>query len=170
MKLSLLFSMAALSLSAVSMPSFANPNGMNMEKMIPAEQFLNRDSKLAKMSTLDICVGYNTLTDAKEKKEYMDELDIRSILSVKDHDLVPQGKVENSMTSCGMYMVMGKPLAEQSRQIRPMTFKAVHIYPEKYYVTQSGMVMSVYDRKEGELPPALVAEKPKVEAPPVLYK
>ena len=170
MKLGALLTITALGFSAFTSTSHANPNGMNMDKMIPAEQFLNRDTKLSKMRTIDICVGYSALDNEADRKEYIAELDLRSILSSKDHELVPQNRVENSMTSCGMYMVMGKPLAEQTRQIRPMTFKAVHIYPEHYYVTQSGMVMAAYERKEGEMPPSLAVEKPKVEAPPVLHQ
>jgi len=169
MKIKLL-GLSAILLTSAMQTANASPEMMGKMMQTPAQQFLARDSELAKMNTLDICLGYATLTDETKKQEYIKELDLRSMLSVKDHENVPKQIVENSMTSCGMYMVKGKPLAEQSRQIRPMTFKAVHVYPENYYVTQSGIVMGSYERKEGVMPPALAVEAPKVQAPPVLHK
>jgi hypothetical protein len=50
-----------------------------------------------------------------------------------------------------------------------MTYKVVHVYPDKYYVSQSGLIMDILDRKEGELPPQLVHEVPAVQPPPVIY-
>jgi hypothetical protein len=149
--------------------AFASPEMMGKMMNSPSQKLLERDSKLAKMATLDICVGYASLTDEKQKQAYIEELDIRSQLSDKDYKNIKTGTVENSMTSCGMYMVLGKPIAEQARQIRPMTFKAVHVYPTKYFVTQSGMVVGSHERKEGQMPPSLIVDKPKVEAPPVQY-
>jgi hypothetical protein len=67
-----------------------------------------------------------------------------------------------------MYMANGKPLKEGVRQIRPFVYKAVHVYPKKYVVTEMGMVVDVLDRKEGSLPPKLVHEKPKVQPAPVI--
>ncbi|MBN2646942.1 MAG: hypothetical protein JXR44_04055 [Thiotrichales bacterium] len=136
---------------------------------LAAEQpLLNRDSPLAEKKTLDLCVEYASLDSDEARQTYLKELDLRSQLSVKDHELVPQKKVENSMTACGMYMSKGKPMAEQSRQIRPMTFKTVHVYEDMYFVTQSGMVVGSYVREEGVMPPALSVEIPKVEPSPTL--
>ena len=98
------------------------------------------------------------------------ELDLRSQLSVKDHELVDKHQVENSMSMCGMYMSRGKPISEKSRQIRPFTFKTVHVYPDMYYVSQSGMIVQSLERKEGVMPPKLMHEAPKVQAPPVAPK
>ena len=133
-----------------------------------AKRVLEREGSLSKSGTLDLCVNYSTLTTDAERQEHIKELDLRSQLSQKDHDFMGQKKVVTSMTMCGMYMNLGKPLAEQSRQIRPMTFKTVHVYPDMYYVSQSGMIVEVYPRTEGSMPPALVQEKPKVEPSPTL--
>ncbi|MDG6773290.1 hypothetical protein QCB45_03015 [Thiomicrorhabdus sp. ZW0627] len=129
-----------------------------------------KESDISEMKNLDLCVNYSTLKSEEEKKAYFDELNKRGQLSYQDLDRLPTKTVASSSTICGMYMSLGKPIAEQSRQIRPMTFKAVHVYPDKYYVSQSGMIVSSYERKEGEMPPKLIAEKPAVEPPPVLYK
>lgn len=134
------------------------------------EAFLERTDAFAKINTMQLCIDYHELKTDKERAAYKKELDYRSQLSVKDHDLIDKHQVEASMTMCGMYMSRGKPLREQSRQIRPMTFKTVHVYPDMYYVSQSGMVVEVYERKEGELPPKLFHEAPKVQAPPVAPK
>lgn len=123
---------------------------------------------LEEARTLDLCVDYSTLKTEDEKKATMKELDRRAQLSVKDHDNFEKKLVEPNNTMCGMYMMLGKPLQEKSRQLRPMVFKVVHVYPEHYYVTQMGMVVEKYDRKEGEIP-KLQAEQPKVEHPPALY-
>ena len=132
--------------------------------------FLERTAPLAKVDTLQLCLDYHQLSHESERKEYIQELDLRSQLSVKDHKLIDQHQVENSMTRCGMYMALGKPIGEQSRQIRPMTFKTVHIYPDHYYVSQSGMIVETLKRTPETLPPTLVHTPPKVQAPPVAPK
>lgn len=147
--------------------AFAMPKNMPNPS---AEEMLNRDSALAKKGTLDLCVEFSTLEDEKSKKAYIQELDIRGQLSGQDHENIPKKIATNSMTMCGMYMALGKPLAEQSRQIRPMTFKTVHVYENNYFVTQSGMIVESYERKEGVMPPALVAPTPEVEPSPTLRK
>ncbi len=124
---------------------------------------------VSKKGNLEMCVDYSTLETEQLKQAYFKELDKRGQLSYKDHDRLPSGQVGASSTTCGMYMAKGKPMAEQSRQIRPMTFKVVHVYPDMYYVSQSGMIVDGYERKEGVMPPKLVADKPEVQAPPVLY-
>jgi len=151
----------------VTSMAFAMPKNMPNPS---AEEMLNRDSELAKMGTLDLCVRYNSLTDEAQKKAYIQELDIRGQLSGKDHENIPKKIATNSMTMCGMYMALGKPLAEQSRQIRPMTFKTVHVYESNYFVTQSGMIVESYERKEGVMPPALAMPMPEVEPSPTLRK
>lgn len=123
---------------------------------------------LKKKGNMEMCVDYSTL-DAESKQAYFKELDRRGQLSYKDHERISKGECGTSSTMCGMYMALGKPLAEQSRQIRPMTFKVVHVYPDMYYVSQSGMIVDAMERKEGVMPPQLNAEKPAVAAPPVLY-
>jgi len=128
------------------------------------------DSAISEMSNLDLCVNYSTLESEALRESYFKELDLRGQLSHKDYERIPKKQVGTTSTMCGMYMALGKPLAEQSRQIRPMTFKSVHVYPDMYYVSQSGMIVEVYERKEGEMPPSLVVEKPAVEPPPVLYQ
>jgi hypothetical protein len=131
------------------------------------DNFLERDHPLAKIDTLKLCLDYASLTQKSDRQQYIKELDLRSQLSVKDHKLVDNHQVENSMTRCGMYMALGKPMSEQSRQIRPMTFKTVHVYPNNYYVSQSGMIVETLERKQGSLPPKLIPTAPKVMPPPV---
>lgn len=128
---------------------------------------LERTSPLAHVDTLKLCLDYHSLTQDDARKQYKKELDYRAQLSTKDHQLIDQNQVENSMTRCGMYMALGSPLREQSRQIRPMTFKTVHVYPDKYYVSQSGMIVKTLDRKADTLPPQLIPTAPKVVPPPV---
>ncbi|VAW49540.1 hypothetical protein MNBD_GAMMA04-1997 [hydrothermal vent metagenome] len=132
--------------------------------------FLERSDPLAKMDTFQLCLDYANLTQEQQRQQFKQELDLRSQLSVKDHQLIDQHQVENSMTRCGMYMALGKPISEQSRQIRPMTFKTVHVYPNHYYVSQSGIIVETLERKEGIMPPTLVHTPPKVQAPPVAPK
>jgi hypothetical protein len=134
-----------------------------------AKRVLEREGALSKTGTLDLCVNYSTLTTEDEKKNYIKELDLRSQLSVADHKNIDQHKIVTSMTMCGMYMSQGKPVAEKSRQIRPMTFKTVHVYPDMYYVSQSGMIVEAYERKEGSMPPKLVHEKPETAPSPTLH-
>lgn len=152
----------------VSTPSHSMPPGANST---PAgERIIGRQGELSKVDTLKLCVDYADLKTEEQRKIYIKELDLRSQLSEQDHKLAPLHKVSNSMTMCGMYMSKGKPLAEKSRQIRPLTFKTVHVYDDLYITTQSGMITAIHERKEGEMPPALVPEKPRVQAPPVAPK
>ncbi|GKT12191.1 MAG: hypothetical protein ISEC1_P1166 [Thiomicrorhabdus sp.] len=138
--------------------------------VLAENKFLDRTESIAKVNTMALCVDYSELKTDVERKAYIKELDLRSQLSVKDHDLIDKHQVENSMTMCGMYMSRGKPISEQSRQIRPFTFKTVHVYSDMYYVSQSGMIVETLERKEGAMPPSLVVELPKVQAPPVAPK
>ena len=117
---------------------------------------------------LKMCVEYSNVS-SDIKKAYYKELDRRGQLSYQDINRLPKSEVGPSSTTCGMYMTKGKPMAEQSRQIRPMTYKVVHVYPDMYYVSQSGMVVEGYERKEGVMPPKLSYDKPAVQGPPVLY-
>lgn len=149
----------------VSTQSHSMPPGSNST---PAgERIIERAGELSKVDTLKLCVDYHDLTTDKKRQLYIKELDLRAQLSEQDHTLAPLHKVSNSMTMCGMYMSKGKPLAEKSRQIRPLTFKTVHVFEDLYITTQSGMITAIHERKEGEMPPALVPEKPRVQAPPV---
>lgn len=129
----------------------------------------NDSKKIEDQRTLDLCVNYSTLTTDAEKKSYLKELDRRAQLSVKDHENLKKNLIEPSNTMCGMYMILGKPLQEEGRQLRPMVFKVVHVYPDYYYVTQMGMVVEKFQRKEGELPPKLTSDTPQTEAPPVYF-
>ncbi len=131
---------------------------------------LERTNPLAHVDTLKLCLDYHNLTQDDSRNQYKKELDYRAQLSTKDHQLIDQNQVENSMTRCGMYMALGSPLREQSRQIRPMTFKTVHVYPDKYYVSQSGMIVETLDRKTDTLPPQLIPIAPKIVPPPVTPK
>lgn len=121
---------------------------------------------LSKVKPQQLCVHYAEQDEA-EQKRFFDRLDKLGLLSHKDYDLIPQGKVEVGSSMCGMYMGKGKPLDEDGVQIRPMVFKVVHIYDDLYAVTQSGMVMEVHARVEGEMPPTLNQQTPKVAPPPI---
>ena len=124
---------------------------------------------LEDQQTLKLCVDYNGLTSDEDRQAYIKELDRRGQLSVKDHENLKTHHVVNGSTMCGMYMMMGKPLAEEGKQLRPMVYKVVHVYPKNYYVTQVGMVVASYDRKPGELPPKLSETNPAVQPPPVMF-
>ncbi len=150
-----------LSAPAVASEAFKNDIEITIQ---PVQQ------SLSEVETLKLCIGYASLKTDADRTHYKKELDLRSQLSVKDHQFVDKHHVENSMTVCGMYMALGKPISEQSRQIRPMTFKAVHVYPDKYYVSQSGMIVETLERKPDTLPPPLIHTPPKVQAPPVAPK
>ncbi|NCN43376.1 MAG: hypothetical protein CO158_08375 [Piscirickettsiaceae bacterium CG_4_9_14_3_um_filter_43_564] len=126
-------------------------------------------SDIETAKTLTLCVDYFDLTDENQKAVYLKELDRRGQLSVEDHENFAKGQVVNGCTLCGMYMTLGKPLSETSKQIRPMVFKAVHVYPEHYYVTQSGMVVNHFARKPGVMPPKLNESVPETQAPPVIF-
>ncbi|QBZ83607.1 hypothetical protein GHNINEIG_01667 [Hydrogenovibrio crunogenus] len=132
--------------------------------------YADEKNPLDDVKTLKLCVDYSTLTSEADKASYMKELDRRGQLSVQDHDNFAKKQVVNGSTMCGMYMTLGKPMAEKGKQLRPMVYKVVHVYPTHYYVTQMGMVVEKYERKEGELPPKLIHEKPKTQAPPVIYQ
>jgi len=120
--------------------------------------------------TIDICTAYPDLKTDAEKTTYRTELERRGQLSVQDIENFPKNQVVNGSTACGMYMTLGKPLQEKGRQLRPMVFKVVHVYPEHYYVTQMGMVVEKHERKKGELPPKLFHETPAVQPPPVMFR
>lgn len=149
------------------MTAQAQPHGQRLAP-INENNYDPASNPLDGKRTLDLCVEYSTLKD-DDQKAYLTELDRRAQLSVKDHDNFEKKLVEPGSTMCGMYMTLGKPLQEKGKQLRPMVFKVVHIYPDHYYVTQMGMVVEKYERKEGALPPKLTHEKPTVQAPPVIY-
>lgn len=132
--------------------------------------YADEKNSLEDVKTLKLCVDYSTLTSDEDKATYMKELDRRGQLSVQDHDNFAKKQVVNGSTMCGMYMTLGKPLAEKGKQLRPMVYKVVHVYPTHYYVSQVGMIVATYERKEGQLPPKLTEEKPKTQAPPVMYQ
>ncbi|WP_319381626.1 hypothetical protein [Thiomicrorhabdus sp.] len=146
--------------------------GLIVGTLLSAQAFTasaqERDPEMEKKRTLELCVEYYSLDNEADRGKYLKELDLRAQLSEKDHKLVPKHQVETSMTMCGMYMSRGKPIAEQGRQLRPMVFKVVHVYSDMYYVTQSGMVVAAYERKEGSLPPKLYEEVPKIAPPPMM--
>lgn len=121
---------------------------------------------LSTVKPQQLCVHYTEQNEA-EKKRFYDRLNSLNLLSHKDYDLIQQGKVEVNSSICGMYMAKGKPLKEDGIQIRPMVFKVVHIYEDQYVVTQSGLVVEVHERKEGQVPPTLKYEMPNVVPPPV---
>lgn len=133
-----------------------------------ASEVFKAPEDLSQVRPQQLCVHYTEQSDA-EKERFFNRLDELSQLSHKDYELISQGRVEPGSSMCGMYMTLGKPLHEDGIQIRPMVFKVVHIYPEHYIVTQSGMVMEVHDRIEGEMPPTLRHERPDVVPPPVLH-
>lgn len=167
-------SLALLMTGALLLPmtSQAQPHGHgNGQRLAPINEnnYDPSTNPLDGKRTLDLCVDYSTLSSDADKKAYLTELDRRAQLSVKDHDNFDKKLVEPGSTMCGMYMTLGKPLQEKGKQLRPMVFKVVHIYPDHYYVTQMGMVVEKYERKEGALPPKLAHEKPTVQAPPVIY-
>lgn len=121
---------------------------------------------LSKVKPQQLCMHYAE-QDKAEQKRYFERLDTLGLLSHKDYDLIPQGKVEVGSSMCGMYMGKGKPLDEDGLQIRPLVYKVVHIYEDLYAVTQSGMVMETHQRIPGELPPSLNKQTPKVAPPPI---
>lgn len=159
--------LAGLVVASTATHTHAFGAGM-MPQTEAGKRVIERDGKYAKTSTLKLCVDYYKTESAQDRQEIMKELDLRGQLSVKDHKLISKHTVEPGMTMCGMYMSVGTPKAQKTRQLRPMVFKTVHVYPEMYYVTQSGMVVEMYQRKEGEMPPKLIHEKPKVQPSPTL--
>lgn len=133
----------------------------DMDKVLKSNMSLN--------DLLTMCVDYSKQTEANKKQEIINQLQLRNLLAELDLKNVDEKAVTNGMTKCGMYMAKGSPKAAQTRQIRPMTFKTVHVYEDSYIVTQSGMVMAIHERKEGVMPPSLAAEKPDIMPPPVLH-
>lgn len=132
------------------------------------KRVLERDGEFSKVGTLNLCVDYYKEKSAEKKEAYIKELDLRAQLSEKDHDVVKDHKVVPGMTMCGMYMSVGTPKAQKTKQLRPMVYKTVHVYDDMYCVTQSGMVVETYERKEGSMPPNLAVEKPLVAPSPTL--
>lgn len=138
-----------------------------------AEKPLNKPGPIEpvdKARNIDLCVGYATLKDPAKKEAIIKELDKRTQLSVKDHKNLKKGIIEPGNTTCGMYMILGKPLKEDGVWLRPMVYKVVHVYPKHYYVTQMGMVMKTYERKPGVMPPKLIEKAPKEQGPPVMFE
>lgn len=118
--------------------------------------------------TIDLCVEYHDATSERQAI-LLKELERRAQLTEKDYDHIKNRTIANSATQCGMYMALGKPLAEEGRQLRPFVYKVVHVYPTQYIVTQMGMVVEVHERKEGMMPPSLSVDKPQVQEAPVIY-
>lgn len=125
---------------------------------------------LDKARNIDLCTAYSTLKTEKEKKAVLKELDKRTQLSEKDHKNLKKNLVIPGNTTCGMYMMLGKPLQEKGVWLRPMVYKVVHVYPKHYFVTEMGMVMKKYERKPGQMPPKLIEKAPKVQGPPVVFE
>ncbi|GAB6034639.1 hypothetical protein [Galenea microaerophila] len=128
---------------------------------------------LTQSRTLDLCGNYYNNPNEKQKKAIVKELERRAQLGFKDYKDVKKHQIqhhhiEKGMTTCGMYMANGKPLKEGVRQIRPFVYKAVHVYPKHYVVTQTGMVVDVMERKKGSLPPKLIHQAPKVQPAPMI--
>lgn len=123
---------------------------------------------LSKERTIDMCLEYH-YADKDRKTALYKEIDRRGMVSHKDLEGFKSGNVYAGSSVCGMYMISGNPIEEKARQLRFMTYKVVHVYPTQYYVSQSGIVMEVLERKEGKMPPSLIKERPAVEPPPVLY-
>jgi len=143
----------------------------------PSEKAAARDfsvpDDVRQAKTLNLCVDYFSQTDSDKKKAELKELKRRGMLSVKDYDLLEgrQKTLKNGNTRCAMYMTRGIPLHEKGKFIGHTwvrTPKIVHVYQDKYYVSQSGIITRVYDRVPGQLPPQLDAKKPKVAPPPVI--
>ncbi|SFR59609.1 hypothetical protein [Thiomicrospira sp. ALE5] len=113
-----------------------------------------------------LCRYYHQQTP-EEQQRFYDRVDTLGLLSHRDYEMMSEGKVVVGSSLCGMYMTKGEPIFEDGVQIRPMVFKVVHVYDDEYIVTQSGMVMEVHERIEGELPPSLRQDAPEVAPPPV---
>lgn len=128
----------------------------------------NQQPAIKKAKTLDLCVNYSNAKEDEQEK-IIKELNYRNQLSEKDIQNIKKSIVETSNTMCGMYMILGKPLQEKSKQLRPMVFKSIHVYPDNYYVTQMGIVVAKHERKEGSTPPLLSVEKPLVMEAPVKF-
>jgi hypothetical protein len=166
MNLKTVFSKSILTAAIIAMSSasFAMPYNSNR----PTVDLSKRDGKYTNTSTLKLCVDYYKLTANTDKQEYLKELNLRGQLSAKDESSVAAHKLIPGMTMCGMYMSIGTPMSAETRQLRPMVYKTVHVYPEHYAVTQSGVVVEVYPRNKGSLPPALAKDAPAVAPSPTL--
>lgn len=140
---------------------------LSTQAVADAEEVLKSNMTLNDL--MQMCVDYSKQTEESQKQEIIRQLQLRNLLADKDLENVDKKIVVNGMTKCGMYMAKGSPHAAQARQIRPMTFKTVHVYDDSYLVTQSGMVVANYERKEGVMPPQLAIEKPDVMPPPVMH-
>lgn len=127
------------------------------------------EDKITDAKTLDLCVNYSALKSDDEKQRTLKELTRRAQLTEKDTQNLDKSEVNPGNTMCGMYMILGKPLQEKARQLRPMVYKVVHVYPDYYFVSQMGMITEKYKRVEGQLPPALSKDSPAVAPPPVMY-
>ncbi len=142
----------------------------------PAKDFSVKGD-VTQAQTINLCIDYHSQQDAKKKQAELNELKRRGMLSVKDLDLLsgkgPTKEIESGVTRCGMYMLRGIPLHEKGKFIEHKwvrTPKIVHVYPDKYYVSQSGIITQVYDRKPGQLPPELDPKAPETAPPPVLME
>ena len=156
--ITLLFKDGSSQLIKAPIKSVKRPNMQKMSHNLP----------LKKQRTLDLCVNYSSVNESK-KKAILTELTARNQLSEKDMDNLKTRVVEPSNTMCGMYMILGKPMQEKSRQLRVMVFKTVHVYPKNYFVTQMGMVVEKHQRTKDSVPPSLVKSLPKTQAPPVKF-
>ncbi len=138
-----------------------------------AERDFSVPEDVTQAKTLNLCIDYHSQKNPDKKVAERRELTRRGMLSVKDNDLLDgkQAGLENGNTRCAMYMTRGIPLDEKGKFINHRwvrTPKIVHVYPDKYYVSQSGIIIQVYDRKPGQLPPELDRKAPRVAPPPML--
>ncbi len=145
----------ALLTSSLTVPAMASPEKIN--------------KPISEKGTLELCVNYSTLKTKAEKVATIKELDRRIQLSEKDHKNLKKKIVEPSDTMCGMYMILGKPIKEQAKRLSTMAYKAVHIYPNNYYVTRMGLVIKKLPRTKDSIPPELSVKRPKVQGPPVTF-
>jgi hypothetical protein len=121
---------------------------------------------LSKVRPILLCRYYHQQPPEQQQRFY-NRVDTLGLLSHRDYEMMSEGKVVIGSSLCGMYMTKGEPLFEDGIQIRPMVFKVVHVYEDEYIVTQSGMVMEIHERVEGEMPPSLDRSVPEVAPPPV---
>lgn len=135
----------------------------------PVTSVKKANTNIKKKRTIDLCANYSTLANQSKKDATIKELLARNQLSEKDLSNLKTGIAETSNTMCGMYMILGKPISEKSRQLRTMVFKTVHVYPQHYYVTQMGMIVAKHERTEGSVPPSLSAPMPEIMDPPVKF-
>lgn len=122
----------------------------------------------SKTRTIDLCLGYHNAKPAK-KAVLIKEIKRRGMMGYGDYSGLKTGVIKLHATTCGMYMIKGKPISEKGVALRPMVYKVVHVYPHHYFVSQTGLIVKIYDRKKGTIPPALIKKLPKVIPPPVKY-